>query len=107
MNRRSGFYALAGDLFENAVRECQRIPVTAADETERAALASILFAMISTEAFINEVQLLSSMSDEDEPSSLGWAKTLSDLLDEAEKSRDIESTIPRGPLPSPSLARAN
>jgi hypothetical protein len=80
------FYALAGSLFEKAVQECKKVSSTAHNETERAALASILFAMISTEAFINELGLLVS-GEKDHLAVPGWERTLSDLLDEAEKSR--------------------
>jgi len=55
-------------------------------QSRREALASILFAAVSAEAFINELHHL-VREWTDRPSAPGWAKTFDDILEDAEKSR--------------------
>lgn len=80
-------YINASGLFEQAIASYQaasKLPRYSI-EGRRETLASILYAVISAEAFINELHHLTRGWNK--PDAFGWVKALVDLLEEAEKSR--------------------
>ena len=81
-------YVNAGRIFRNAVDACSELssPNLTSSQIQRNALASIVFATVSAEAFINELHHLSCMWA-DAPKSAEWTKALCQILGEAEKSR--------------------
>ncbi len=75
----------AGRLFKNAVEVCYKAQLRNDEiETRREALASILFATISTETFINELHH-SAEEWTDHPLASDRIRALAELLQEAEK----------------------
>jgi hypothetical protein len=83
----------AGMLFNNATEMCRAISAPQDSPVhQREALASILLAFFSTEAFINELGQLAEFVARDRADLPGWIATLASILEEAENSRSpIES----------------
>lgn len=81
-------YANAGQLFRNAVDLFRGVSSlnAASDQAQRECLASVIFAAMSTEAFINELAQLATDAAEDsaEPA---WVGRLGEVLRNAVKSR--------------------
>src|SRR5229473_1538966 len=72
----------AGIFFQNAVEWSQLEGIV----SRRQALAGILFAAISAETFINEIEIIAGLHVKHFKTP-GWLGALSALLEEAEKSR--------------------
>lgn len=86
-------HANAGGLFQNAIESCRELssPDLTFSQVKRNSLGAILFASMSAEAFINEIQYLASLWNE-HPTKPAWAKALHEILGEVETSRaSIES----------------
>lgn len=76
----------AGRLLLNAVELCKGVSTlnVASPQSRRECLASIIFAAISTEAFINELGRLAAANVSSGP---GWVGGLAEILGDAEKVR--------------------
>jgi hypothetical protein len=85
-----GMYVNAGSLYKNAVEVYRETSASMPIQARRSSLISIILATISTEAFINELHHLAH--NQSDASAAGWVNALSEILNEAEKSRaSIES----------------
>jgi len=80
--------ANAGLLFRNALEVCQAISTPPDMVPHRSeALASILFAALATEAFVNELGELAKVFTIGRSDLPGWIATLTSILEEAEESK--------------------
>ncbi len=88
LGEKTSMYANAGLLFRSAI-ELQRGVSSlnaASEQAQRECLASVIFAAMSTEAFINELPELASGAAKN-PAEPGWVRALGEVLGDAEDSR--------------------